>query len=836
MAAEAVSGSFGLFFLIVITFYAGELVWRERNAGMNQIFDALPLPDWVVFFSKLAALAGVQFVLMGLVMLCSVVSQTLMGYTNYEFGLYFKLLFLDNMSTYLMLVGLAMFIQVLVNHKYLGHFLVVLFYFSELPMNLLHLDHNLYRFAESPDMTYSDMNGFSHVATAVIWFKLYWGAFTVILAALSGLFWVRGMDTHLGIRARLARMRMKMGYKLTLGAAAIAWLGIGGFIFYNTNILNDYVTRKDGENQSVAYERQYKEFASKPIPRIVGVYTEVDIHPEDRDLFIKGRYRMVNKNDVPVDQVIVSINEIMDIREMKTGIPSTLQVEDKALGFYVYKLDRPLQPGEETELTFDLAYVTRGFKNNGSLMRLVANGSFFNHRMVMPSLGYLRNFELRNARKRMKRGLPAKPRMRDINDREGWKNSYLGDDADWVDFEAVVSTSPDQIALAPGYLQREWEENGRRYFHYKMDSKILNFFSFISARYEVERDRWNDVPIEIYYQKGHEYNLDRMIKSVKRSLDYYTANFSPYQYRQVRIIEFPRYAGFAQSFPNTIPYSESIGFITKVEPDDPEDIDLPFYITAHEMAHQWWAHQVIGANVQGATVMSETLSQYSALMVMEKEYGPDKMKRFLKHELHAYLIGRSVENKKEKPLILNENQGYIHYRKGSLVMYALKDYIGEEAVNEAIRNFLEPNAFKSAPFPTALEFLECVKAQTPPEMLSMVEDLFEHITLYDNRAIKASSRKMDNGEFEVTLETTTRKFRADELGKEETIAFNDFIDIGVMDKDGNLLYLEKHRLSEEENKITLLVSGEPRKAGIDPLNKLIDRAPDNNTVSIEPSL
>jgi hypothetical protein len=139
-----------------------------------------------------------------------------------------------------------------------------------------------------------------------------------------------------------------------------------------------------------------------------------------------------------------------------------------------------------------------------------------------------------------------------------------------------------------------------------------------------------------------------MIAGVKDSLDYFTKNFRPYQHRQVRILEFPRYATFAQCFPNTIPYSESIGFIAKVKRRT-RRTRLPYYVTAHEVAHQWWAHQVIGAYVQGATMMSETLAQYSALMVMKKKYGDAKMKRFLKYELDAYLSGRGTRGKKEQP-------------------------------------------------------------------------------------------------------------------------------------------------------------------------------------------
>ncbi|MFH1175987.1 MAG: hypothetical protein V1750_01175, partial [Acidobacteriota bacterium] len=205
----------------------------------------------------------------------------------------------------------------------------------------------------------------------------------------------------------------------------------------------------------------------------------------------------------------------------------------------------------------------------------------------------------------------------------------------------------------------------RRFFHYKMDAPILHFYSYLSARYTVLRDSWNGVAIEVYYHRPHTFNLGRMVAAVKRSLDYFTANFGPYQHRQMRIVEFPRYATFAQSFPNTIPFSESLGFIARLKEGDDEAIDYPFYVTAHEVAHQWWAHQVTGGNVQGCTLMSESLSQYSALMVMEKEYGPEKMRRFLKYELDNYLRSRGTELVEEMPLQLVENQGYIHYRRRS---------------------------------------------------------------------------------------------------------------------------------------------------------------------------
>jgi aminopeptidase N len=423
--------------------------------------------------------------------------------------------------------------------------------------------------------------------------------------------------------------------------------------------------------------------------------------------------------------------------------------------------------------------------------------------------------------------------MRPRDDPIGLGHNGLSPDADFITFDATVGTELDQWAIAPGYLQREWTENGRRYFNYRMDSPILDFFAFQSARYAVRKDRWNDVAIEIYHQPGHEYNLDRMVAATKAGLDYFTAAFGPYQHKQFRITEFPRYQTFAQSFPNTIPYAESIGFIARVRDDDPDDIDYPYYVTAHELAHQWWGHQVPGADVQGETMLVETLAQYSALMVMKKKYGDAKMRRFLRYELDRYLLGRSSEQKKELPLSRVENQDYIHYRKGSLIMYALADYLGEENLNRAIRAYRDEWAFKGPPYSSTTHLLARIRAVTPPDLQYMIDDFFDSITLYDNLAQSATAKRLPDGRYEVTINVVAKKRKADELGKEDDAPLHDMIDIGVLDAQDEPLFLEKRKIEREQTTFTVVVAKRPARAGIDPYNKLIDRRPKDNTVAVE---
>lgn len=830
-------GSFSLMILVIITFYAGELVWRERDLKAQQIHDALPLPTWLPFAAKLAALGLVCAALMAFMMVCGVVIQAAKGYFRFEFGLYLTQLFGVQLVDYLLLCVLALCVHTVVNQKYLGHFVMVLYYVVSIFIDEFGFEHNLYVYASDTGIPYSDMNGYGHFLFPFTLFKLYWAAFAVVLAALTNLLWVRGQEANVRWRARLARRRATRPVLAELGLALLVFAGLGGYIFYNTNVLNTYQTKQEREARTADYEKTYKRYEGIPQPRITAVSLEVDIFPEARDAAVRGRYVLTNKTAVPVDSVHVLLPREVEIRALAFDSPHRRVLADEEHGYYVYALDAPLAPGDSLGLAFDLAYVTRGFPNSGSNTQLVYNGTFFNS-YLMPRIGYDAGNELSDDDTRRKHGLAPKERMAALDDSLARMNTYIAHDSDWITFEATVSTSPDQVALAPGYLQREWTADGRRYFHYAMDAPILGFYAFLSARYDVRRDAWTapdgrEVVIEVYHHPAHTFNVDRMIDAVKKSLDYFTAAFGPYQHRQVRILEFPRYASFAQSFPNTIPYSESIGFIARVEDED--DVDYPFYVTAHEVAHQWWAHQVIGGAVQGSTLMSETLSQYSALMVMKREYGEDQMKRFLSYELDQYLQGRAFERKKEQPLLTVENQAYIHYNKGSLVMYALQDYIGEDTLNAALARYLRDVAYEEPPYTNAREFLGYVRAATPDSLQYLVTDLFERITLYENRVTAATYREREGGRYEVELALDLRKLQADSLGAETEVPMDDWLDVGVfgeVEQEGETeevpLYFARHRLASGADTLRLTVDRLPVRAGVDPYFKLVDRHKNDN--------
>jgi ABC-2 type transport system permease protein len=777
------------------------------------------------------------------VLICGLLVQVSHGYHHFEVGLYFTDLFAHRLVTFWILCVIALLVHTIVNNKYLGHFVMVLYFVTGIVLPQINFQDYLYRLGESPAVVYSDMNGYGPYARPLLWFHLYWGIGAVLLAIATNLLWVRGMETSLRNRMKLARARVSPTVRLGVVVSALLFVIVGGYIYYNTHILNPYRTTFQIQEARAQYEIKYKQYQSLPQPRITDVQVSVDLYPNRRLAVFRGKEWLENKTDAPVKRVAVTIwPEDVDVIPRPHVDVQTLQFEggqtpliaDPALGFYMYSLAKPLPPHGRIALDFALAYPNPGFVNSAPNTDIVHNGSFVSG-SYLPFIGYFQDVQLVDNSIRHRHGLENSPGLPKLEDVAARQNSYIASDADWVNFEGTVSTTPDQIAIMPGYLQKEWMQDGRRYFHYKADAPILSgIFSLNSARYLIKRDRWHDVNLEIYYQPGHEFDLDRMMLGMKSTLDYCTAAFSPFQFRQLRIIEFPRYGNFAESFPNTIPFSEGIGFITYVDPNKTDAINLPFFVTAHEVGHQWWGHQVVSANTEGATAIVETLAQYTALMVMKHTYGSDSMKMFLHYQLDGYLRGRGQERNEEKPLVRVEpNQGYIHYNKGGMVMYALQDYIGEDRVNQALAAMVKDYAFKGPPYPTALDLVNYLRKVTPPEFQYLYDDWFETITVFDNRAVSASYSQLPDGKYQVQISVEAKKYRSDGKGQEHLIPLHDLVDIGVLDANGKYLYLQKHKIEQERQEFTVTVDKLPSQAGIDPLIKLIDRNPDDNVVKVE---
>ncbi|HMI07885.1 MAG TPA: M1 family aminopeptidase [Flavobacterium sp.] len=835
---SSIRGAFSIFLLAIIIFYTGVLVWKERDAKINEIQDAAPIKTGMLLGSKIIAMIVCVELVLVATMVIGIVAQTLYGFTDYKIDVYVKSLLVMDLFYFSFLIVLSILIHHLINNRYIAYFAFVVFYLvNQFIWDALDVSTFLVKFGRSERIIYSDMNGFGPFVNATTWYTIYWTLGCVLLAFVINAFYVRGKQLQFRSRIGNAGRQLRKN-SLAVGMGIAAFVVCGGFIYYNTKVLNTYQSPDEQENAQVQYEKKYKKYENLVQPRYYKFDYKIDIDPAKRNLTADITAWAHNSSKQPISEIHFTMPTSSD--SISLEIPDAkMKMRDNKLYYRIYSLNKLMMPNDSIKITMHYSNKTRGFENKVSFTSLTENGTFFNNQDITPSIGYNSNYELTDKNRRIKLKLPKRDRAPKLDDSnlKARSNNYLGSDSDWVQLNTTISTSEDQTAIAPGSLIKSWKSDGRNYFHYKLEQKSLNFYSFISARYEVAREKWNGIDLEVYYDKQHAYNVPNMMKSMRKSLEYYTA-FGPYFHKQCRIVEFPRYASFAQSFPGTMPYSESIGFIIDLREVTKDDIDMVYYVVAHEMAHQYWAHQVIGANMQGSEMMSEGFAQYSALMVMEKEYGKDKMKKFLKYEMDDYLDGRSNEPEAERPLMKTESQQYIHYNKASVVMYYLKEMIGEQKVNLALQNLIKEFGYKEPPYATSNYAVREFRKVTPDSLKYLISDMFEKITLFNNHMLEAKSKKIAGG-YEVTLKAVSEKFRADSLGKETKIPIADYIDIGIFAEPkgdaqlGKVLLKKRLKITKKENTFVFKTKELPYEAGIDPYNYLIDRIPDDNLKKLE---
>ena len=832
---DSIKDNTDIFIIIIVVFFSGELIWRDRDYKINEVIDATAHTSFISMSAKALSLVCIASILNIFFLGIGVIYQLLHGFTRIEIDVYLLDFFYDNLPLFIAFGGVTILVQVLSSNKYIGYFISILILLVwELVLSILDLNSNMLDIGGAPSVFYSDMNGFGPGVKVALWFNLYWSLLAVLGLLVAGALWNRGSKSSLINRIKTAKKEVPKSYRGIIAIVGVIWLGVAGFVYYNTQVLNPYRSNDTTEQLMADFEKKYSKYRDAVHPKVTDAKYYIDIFPNKRDIYVKADIELTNESNQAIDSLHFFNGEGWDT---KLNIPNAKPVfKDTTYLYTIYKLSPALQPGETITMKLDNKYITKGFQNGSGNTMIVKNGTFFNNGEILPTMGYNEAYELSDKNTRKKYGLKPKERTPKLTGElsELHNRNYINNgQSDYINVESIVSTIKGQTAIAPGSLIKKWEENGRNYYHYKTDTPSLNFYSFMSADYEIKKRRWNGIDIEVYYDEKHPENVDMMLDAVERSLAYYTENFGPYFHKQCRILEFPRYASFAQAFPGSMPYSESIGFVINLE--DETGNNVVDAVIAHEMGHQWWAHQVIGVNMQGSTMMSESFSEYSSLMTIKNiTENPMKMREFLKYDHDRYLRGRSGEREKELPLYKVENQGYIHYGKGSLILYALQDYIGEDKVNLAMKNFLEEYRYKKPPYPTSLDFLRHLEPQVPDSLKYLVNDWFKEITLYDNRLKEANYKKLDNGKYEVTLEIESAKIKSDSLGNETRTGINDWIDVGFfMDNAEENLYQQKRlKFNKEETIYTVELDSLPVKAAIDPRHILIDRVYKDNIKSI----
>jgi ABC-2 type transport system permease protein len=817
---------------MIVIIYAGELVWSERARRMHEIVDSAPLPNWAYAVPKTAAITFVLASIYTINVLTSMIVQLALGYTKLEPQLYLLHYILPSTVDMLILAALAVFLQAISPHKIVGWGIMILFLAAQATNQAP--DLVLLNYGATPGVPLNDVSGADNFWVGAWTVRLYWGALAAFLLVAAHLLWRRGTETRLGARLKRAGRRLTGAPGLIAAAALLTFGATGAFAWHNINQVNHYRSKDQAEAELAAFEKKYGKYRNLPQPVVSDVKADIALYPEERRVVTRGRYKLRNITEKPIGEVHLR-PDLRDLRILDLAVEGgRLVSEDPDFGYRIYRLDRPMLPGEERLMTFRTVLARRGFPNGRPDQKLAENGTNLVSSDLTPMIGFA-GADLLQGPARREYGLPEEPRPARLEDRSATSKSGFG--GAWIKTDIVLSTAADQVPIVPGRKVSDLTNGGRRTARFVSVAPVVNFFSVQSGRY-LERHRLHrGKDLAVYYHPGHAWNVDRMLDALEASMDYYEREFGPYPFTEARLVEFG-WAYYARAFAGTIPYSEALGFV--VDLSDPNTIDNVSGVVAHELGHQYWGHQLHGAAMQGEGMLSETLASYSALMVLRRLRGPDQARRVLQVELDRYLGGRDGHSG-ELPLARVEDQSYVHSSKGPLVMYLLAERLGEERINRALRKALEQFRFKDAPYPRSIDLIRLLRAEArTPEEQALITDLFERITIYDLKAGEAQAVRRADGRWEVSVPVFARKLYADGKGDEKAAALNESIEIGLFTAapghdafdSRNVIVMRRVPIRSGRQMLRFVTARRPLYAGIDPYNYYIDRDSSDNIAAV----
>nr|WP_315486876.1 M1 family aminopeptidase [uncultured Undibacterium sp.] len=808
---------------LVAIVYAVELYWNDRAVNFYAIVDGTPSNNLTFYLAKLTNVVAILFSLITVCILISIVFQLLRGMTDLNLPAYALLYYYAGVPI-LLVAFLCFFLQGFAKNKAVGLMLGIGVFCLNILWKVFSIQHPLLVFAYVPKFYFSEMADTLYHHEAFHWYSAYWLSFGGILGLLTVKYWRRG--EHL-IFASWSR-----GSRSLLIGFIMSFVGIGAYVFYQTNVLNTYTNAKDKLTWMEQYEKTYTQFKDLPQPTTVSVKLDLDLYPEKRSYQVKGQLQIVNQTEQAISKVLVSVLKQPYMAQSVQLQGAKLLSYDSVYQAYWFELEKAMQVQESRSVDFSLAVTHNAFSKLDGEHWVTKGGSYIELEDVLPQFGFNQRYMISDEQERIKRGLPGSklpvPTAQD---------QLLQDDN--VQFEATVSTSisSKQTMVTVGQLQKEWQEGERRFFHYKTTHKVAPQLAVISADFALKKAQHEGVEIQIYRSPKHDKDDALILDALKQTMDYFATNLQAYSEKQFTVVELPYFAK-AQSFGSAQP-----GMYLGVENrffnlDNRRAEKNPLLSgVSHEFAHQFWGNAITPNYLGGYTMLTEVLCKYTELVMQKKLYGGAANLDVIHQAIDRYLRERPYSRNTERPLFSVGMEPHVYYNKGQHSMYALMNLIGEEKINQALRNLLRDFSYPRKP--TSLDLLNELYKLADKSQIPVINDLFKRVVFHDFTIHQAKIKKLANGEYETSLDLSAQKFVLNQSkNKEEKERINEEIEVGLFsgspssNKD-NVITIEKFLLNQERNVIVLRSRERPQFVQVDPSRLRIDRTPSDNVFKIE---
>ncbi|MFO0432314.1 MAG: M1 family metallopeptidase [Hyphomonadaceae bacterium] len=713
-----------LFIVLTASIFASELVWGDTDRRIHELIDVTPSGTWVYVLPKLAVIcfATMTFVLVGSAV--GLVAQAAKGYPLFEVGKIALWLWLPLALSVFQFSALALFCHCVTPNKIWGWVLYFMLAIGvSLVADLMGFGHVLLDYGLIESVPLSDFNGQAHFWRNTAWLQLHWTLIACMSVLGAVLMWRRGVEQRFKPRLAALPMVLRSANGIALAIFFVASSASGGWIFYHTNVVNSFATDHEYKKWAAQLERDLAPLEAWSGPTIVAVKLEVDIRPKAVTATANGILTLENRTNRPLTQFILNHSSIA----LETAsMPDARRKEViKDYGISIWTFTKPLAPGEKRDLTFKSALDGNTVADNDPLTAVVSNGSFIESTQLVPSIRIDRDSWLTDLNERKKEGLPEKRPLPQAMLGENYYTPGSG----WVDADITVSTDIGQIPVAPGVLVRETIKNGRVTRQFRSPVKINNLFAIQSANYVVKRERIQldngPVELEIYHLPGFTRNLTTIMTAMKTSLQTFSKLYGPYPFGVLRIVQTPSYGAVdiaAQAYAGMVPFYEDGGWLQIIK-DTAYSNNLSETV-AHEVAHMWWGHQIDPSMRPGAKVLTESLAEMTSWLALQDVFPAEFVISYVNEAEDDYETKRGKETEGEPILTMMEGEEYLAYGKAPVALYILRNEIGHEAFDAALRSFIKRYAFADRPYPSLGDLLATLKAAAKPEVHVLIDQFF----------------------------------------------------------------------------------------------------------------
>jgi ABC-2 type transport system permease protein len=675
---------------------------------MQDLFSVTPAPNWVMLTGKLLGVINMQIFLLAVFAVSGIILQLYSGYFHIEPWLYFTSLICIHLPGLIIWAMAAIFVHTWSANTFLGIFILIFFSLSIYQLSDIGIQSSLLRFNASPEpdfyLRYSDMNGYGHAFLPFLLYKSYWMIAGVILIIIAPTGWQREKIFGFQERKQLAIKRLGSYPTWVILLPIILLGGLGIYLYYQENRPENIIyTAKQEQDYVKSFEQKFKPFFSLTQPVITALELSIDLYPENQSFVSKGNYSLKNPGPGYIDTLVLkgSFNEIT---HYQWDNPVSVLGYDSIMQVILVKLSRPLAPQDSMLLHFTVSNKPNTLLTKNS--PILENGTYLKSDFL-PRLGW-------------------QPPASDSLDAYSTSHHYQGADEHGVKIQTTISTSADQVAFAPGSLEKEWAKGNRNYYTYSTDYPVKLVFGIISGRYKMHEERYKGIPIRIFYHPFHSRIITQFMEGVKASYDYNTQWFGPYLHKDIKIVAFARSQGtFASLSANYITVSET-RFTQDTIGLQSSGTNLAFYVMAHELTHHWWGNQLLPADAPGANMLTESIAEYITTRIYENKFGKNRAMNFLRIQKNRYLSGIADAETTENSLVkVAPKEDYIAYGKGSIAFFSLSEKVGEANLNAALATWMQSQRGLQPPYPLASGLIHHLKLSLPPETQSLISGLFE---------------------------------------------------------------------------------------------------------------